>query len=56
MITNTAYKIIKKAVIVRIKKGEDIESILDSYPKLSAGQRAQMMDELTQENYIRGDE
>lgn len=56
MVTNTAYKIIKKAVIVRIKKGEEIESILDSYPKLSTGQRAQMIEELVQEGYIEGDE
>jgi uncharacterized protein (DUF433 family) len=52
MVTNTAYKIIKKAVIIRLKKGENIEDILDSYPKLSAGQRAQMIEELVQEGYI----
>ena len=52
MVTNTAYKIIKKAVIVRIKKGENYEEILDSYPKLSNEQRAQMIEELIQEGYI----
>ena len=55
MVTNTAYKIIKKATIVRLKKGENIEDILDSYPKLSAGQRAQMTEELIQEGYIIGE-
>ena len=55
MVTNTAYKIIKKAVIVRIKKGEDVTEILDSYPKLSAGQRAQMIQELIEEGYIVGE-
>ena len=52
MVTNTAYKIIKKAVIVRIKKGENYEEILDSYPKLSNEQRTQMIEELAQEGYI----
>lgn len=54
MVTNTAYKIIKKAVIVRLKKGENIVDILDSYPKLSDGQRAQMTEELIAEGYIEG--
>ena len=52
MVTATAYKIIKKAVIVRLKRGEDIETILDSYPKLSSAQRTQMVQELTDEGYI----
>lgn len=56
MVTNTAYRIIKKAVIVRIKKGENYEEVLDSYPKLSDEQRAQMIEELIQEGYIEGDE
>ena len=56
MVTNTAYKIIKKAIIIRIKKDEEsLENILDSYPKLSAGQRTQMTEELIQEGYIIGD-
>ena len=55
MVTNTAYKIIKKAVIIRLKKGENLEDIFDSYPKLSAGQRAQMTEELIQEGYVIGD-
>ena len=57
MVTNTAYRIIKKAVIVRLKKQEEtVEEILDSYPKLSAGQRSQMIEELIQEGYIQGNE
>ena len=55
MVTNTAYKIIKKAIIIRLKKGENIEDILDSYPKLSEGQRAQMIEELIQEGHIVGE-
>ena len=57
MVTNTAYRIIKKAVIVRLKKQEEtLDEILDSYPKLSPGQRAQMIEELIQEGYIQGNE
>lgn len=33
-----ALKIIKKAVRIRIDRGEELEDILDSYPKLSQAQ------------------
>ena len=57
MVSNSAYKNIKKAVIVRLKKQEEtLDEILDSYPKLSPGQRAQMIEELVQEGYIQGNE
>ncbi len=52
MVTKTAYKIIKKAVILRIKHGEDAVEVIDSYPKLSDTQRAQMLLELEEEGYI----
>lgn len=52
MVTNTAYKIIKKAVILRIKRGENVIEVIDSYPKLSDTQRAQMLVELEEEGYI----
>lgn len=52
MVTNAAYKIIKKAVILRIKRGEVAVEVIDSYPKLSDVQRAQMLLELEQEGYI----
>lgn len=52
MVTATAYKIIKKAVILRIKHGEDVIDVIDSYPKLSDTQRAQMLVELEEEGYI----
>ena len=55
MVTTAAYKIIKKAAIVRLRKGEDFTEILDSYPKLSTGQRAQMTEELIEEGYIQGE-
>lgn len=52
MVTVTAYKIIKKAVILRIKRGENVIEVIDSYPKLSDTQRAQMLVELEEEGYI----
>ena len=55
MVTNAAYKIIKKAVILRINRGEDPVAVIDSYPKLSDTQRAQMLLELEEEGYISSD-
>lgn len=52
MVTASAYKIIKKAVILRLKRGESIEEILPSYPKLSAAQVEQLIQELIDEGYI----
>ena len=52
MVTKAAYKIIKKAVILRISHGEDVVEVIDSYPKLSDSQRAQMLLELEEEGYI----
>lgn len=53
MVSNAAYKIIKKAVILRIKKyEEDVVEVIDSYPKLSDSQRARMLVELEEEGYI----
>lgn len=54
MVTAIAYKIIKKAVILRISRGEDVIEVLDSYPKLSDSQRAKMLVELAEEGYIEG--
>lgn len=52
MVTPSAYKIIKRAVILRINRGEDPVEVIDSYPKLSDTQRAQMLLELEEEGYI----
>lgn len=52
MVTNIAYKIIKKAVILRINHREDPIEVIDSYPKLSDTQRAKMLLELEEEGYI----
>lgn len=52
MVSNAAYRIIKKAVILRIQNGELAIDILESYPKLSDEQKAQMLNELAEEGYI----
>ena len=52
MVTAMAYKIIKKAVILRVKRGEDPIEVINDYPKLSDTQRAQMLLELEEEGYI----
>lgn len=52
MVTPAAYKIIKKAVILRVKRGEDAIEVINDYPKLSDTQRAQMLLELEEEGYI----
>lgn len=56
MVTNAAYKIIKRAVILRIIRGEDPVEVIDSYTKLSDTQRAKMFLELEQEGYINVEE
>lgn len=55
MVTAMAYKIIKKAVILRVKRGEDPIEVINDYPKLSDTQRAQMLLELEEEGYITDD-
>lgn len=55
MVTNVAYRIIKKAVILRIRHGEDVVEVIDSYPKLSDSQRAKMLLELEEEGHIDGE-
>lgn len=52
MVTNAAYRIIKKAVILRVKRGENAVDVINDYPKLSDTQRAKMLLELEKEGYI----
>lgn len=52
MVSNLAYKIIKKAVIIRVREGEDSYEVIASYSKLSPQQQEQMIAELTQEGII----
>jgi hypothetical protein len=48
MVSQAAYKVIKKAAIIRVKRGEDIQDVIDSYPKLSDKQRAQLFIDLNE--------
>ena len=52
MVSNLAYKIIKKAVIIRVREGEDAYEVVASYTKLSPQQQEQMIAELIQEGII----
>lgn len=56
MVSVLTYKTIKRAVIIRIKRGEEFNEIIESYPKLSDKQKAQMFIELVEEGYIEGEE
>jgi uncharacterized protein (DUF433 family) len=56
MVSALTYKTIKKAVIIRLKRGEEFNDIIASYPKLSDKQKAQMLVELTEEGYISTEE
>lgn len=52
MVSALTYKTIKKAVIIRVKRGEDVNEVIASYPRLSDKQKAQMLLELTEEGVI----
>lgn len=55
-VSQLVYKTIKKAVIIRVKRGEDVYEVLESYPKLSEQQKAQMIQELIDEGVIPGED
>ena len=52
MVSKTAYRIIKKAVILRIEHGEEVNEVIASYNKLSDKQKAQMLEELVEEGIV----
>lgn len=56
MVSTAAYRIIKKAIILRIKHGEEVVAVINDYPKLSDKQKAQLLTELADEGYIAGEE
>jgi len=55
-VSKAQYTIIKKAVIIRVNRGEDVNEAIASYPKLSDAQKAKMLVELEEEGIIAGDE
>lgn len=56
MVSALIYKTIKKAVIIRVKRGEDANEAITSYSKLSDEQKAQMLSELIKEDVISASE
>lgn len=40
-----AFKIVKKAVKIRLDRGETLDDILNSYPKLSQAQADEILEE-----------
>ena len=45
-VSKSAFKIIKRAVEIRISRGEEIHETVNSYPRLSDKQKQQIIDEL----------
>ena len=44
-ISALAFKIVKKAVKIRLDRGETLDDILNSYPKLSQAQTDEILEE-----------
>lgn len=49
-VSKSALKIIKRAVEIRMERGEEIHEIVNSYPKLSEEQKQQIINELAPED------
>lgn len=45
VISAMAFKIVKKAVKIRLDRGETLNDILNSYPKLSQAQANEILEE-----------
>lgn len=45
-VSKSALKIIKRAVEIRMERGEEIHEIVNSYPRLSEEQKQQIINEL----------
>ena len=46
-LTGAAYRIVKRAITVRIEKGEDVETVVRHYAKLSEEQMQELINEFT---------
>lgn len=44
-VSKMAFKIVKSAVQIRLERGEELEDILASYPKLSQAQADEILEE-----------
>lgn len=52
MVSEAAFKITKKACIIKIERGEDGYEVVAYYTKLSEGQRTRLIKELLDEGYL----
>ena len=46
-LTGAAYRIVKRAIAVRIEKGEDVETVVRHQTKLSEEQMQELINEFT---------
>lgn len=46
-IAANAYKVVKRAAQIRVSRGESVDEVVASYPKLSAEQAKQLKSELS---------
>lgn len=46
-LTGAAYRIVKRAITVRIEKGENVETVVRHYTKLSEEQMQELINEFT---------
>lgn len=51
-VSENVYRVVKKAVKIRIARGEDPYEVIASYPKLSEEQSARLTQELIEEDVI----
>lgn len=47
MINELGFKVITNAVSIRLKRGEELQEIIDSYPKLSDEQKKELFDKFS---------
>ena len=50
MLSNTKKKIMLKAIRIRLNRGEDLETILESYPKLTDEDKESLRKEFESDN------
>lgn len=46
-LTGAAYRIVKRAIATRIEKGEEVETVVRHYTKLSEEQMTELINEFT---------
>ena len=46
-LTGAAYRIVKRAIATRIEKGEEVETVVRHYTKLSEEQMQELINEFT---------